>query len=96
MWVVEHAILGLACLNYLILNILFGSRLFWRGCRALCYLLYFKFTNANVVSRFRQMLAKFPNRVMYVNATNDEEWTFQQVKWWFLIMKCFVFNILIR
>ena len=54
-------------------------RLFWRGCRALCYLLYFKITNTNVVSRFRAMLAKFPDRVMYVNATNDEEWTFQQV-----------------
>ena len=60
-------------------NLIILSRLFWRGCRALCYLLYFKFTNANVVSRFRQMLAKFPDRVMYVNATNDEEWTFQQV-----------------
>ena len=54
-------------------------RLFWRGCRALLYLLYFKVTNTNVVSRFRTMLAKFPDRVMYVNATNDEEWTFQQV-----------------
>ena len=43
------------------------------------YLLYFKVTNTNVVGRFRTMLDKFPDRVMYVNATNDEEWTFQQV-----------------
>ena len=72
----------------------FESRLFWRGCRALLYLLYFKITNTNVVSRFRTMLDKFPDRVMYVNATNDEEWTFQQVKWWFE-ERCILVNYLL-
>jgi hypothetical protein len=55
-------------------------RLWGKGIKVLAYLARFKLQNMNVVRRFRRILNKSPNKVMLVNGTTDEEWTFQQVK----------------
>ena len=41
---------------------------------------YFKLNKINCVKRLRQVVEWDPKAPLYVNATNDEEWTRQQVE----------------
>ena len=43
------------------------------------YAYYFKLKNINCVKRFRQIVGWNPRKTLIINATNDEEWTRQQV-----------------
>ncbi len=45
----------------------------------LFYLNYFKFRNINVVRRFRSVVSWYPERVLFINAENEEEWTATEV-----------------
>jgi hypothetical protein len=49
------------------------------GVQMMWYLFNFKLKNINVITRFREIVRRAPNKVLYVNATNDEEFTRQQV-----------------
>ena len=44
------------------------------------YAYYFKLKKINCVKRFRQIVGWDPHKTLFVNATNDEEWTRQQVE----------------
>ena len=44
------------------------------------YAYYFKLKNINCVKRFRQIVGWDPYKTLIINATNDEEWTRQQVE----------------
>jgi hypothetical protein len=39
----------------------------------------FKLGKINVITRFRDIVKRGPNKILYINATNDQEWTRQQV-----------------
>ena len=39
---------------------------------------YIKWKDVTIVSAFRATVAKYPNRVMYVNASLGTEWTYSK------------------
>ena len=41
---------------------------------------YIKAYDVTIVTAFRATVAKFPNRVMYVNASIGTEWTYSKVR----------------
>ena len=47
-----------------------------RGLKLLFRMIYVKRKNLTVVQAFRQTVAKYPHRVMFVNAGTGEEWTY--------------------
>ena len=51
-----------------------------QGLKMPAYFYYFKFKKLNCVSRFRQVVGWDPDGTLFVNVTNDEEWTRQQVE----------------
>jgi hypothetical protein len=54
-------------------------RLLLRGLKLLFRMAYVKAMDLNMVKLFRKTVARYPNRVMYVNATNGTEWTYSKV-----------------
>ena len=44
------------------------------------HIYYFKVKKINCVKRLRQVVEWDPKAILYINATNDEEWTRQQVE----------------
>ena len=55
------------------------GRLLWRGLKLLFSMAYIKAYDVTIVTAFRATVAKFPNRVMYVNASIGTEWTYSKV-----------------
>lgn len=53
-------------------------RLLSRGLKLIYRMLYVKMVDANVVTVFREVHAKYPHRVMFVNAGTGEEWTYSK------------------
>ena len=53
-------------------------RLLSRGIYIVFAIIYVKTFDMNVVKLFRQTLKKYPNRIMYVNASTGKEWTYSQ------------------
>ena len=51
-----------------------------RGLTILAYLFYFKRRGINIMQRFRSVMSRDPNRVLLVNATTDDEWTFRRLE----------------
>lgn len=41
---------------------------------------FVKYGDQNVVNIFRQVVNKHPGKVMYINATDDSKWTYQDVE----------------
>ena len=50
-----------------------------RGLKLLFTMFYVKTFDINIVKAFRGVLKKYPNRVMFVNASTSEEWTYAKV-----------------
>ena len=50
-----------------------------RGMKLLFTMFYVKTFDINIVKAFRGVLKKYPNRVMFVNASTSEEWTYAKV-----------------
>ncbi len=50
-----------------------------RGINLLVKMAYIKFFDKTVVDMFRDVVAKYPNRVMFVNASDETEWTYSKV-----------------
>ena len=42
-------------------------------------MVYVKTFDISIVKAFRQVLQNYPNRIMYVNALTQEEWTYAKV-----------------
>ena len=55
-------------------------RLFIRGLTILAYLFYFKRRGINIMQRFRSVMSRDPNRILLVNATTDDQWTFRRLE----------------
>jgi hypothetical protein len=49
------------------------------GFKMVFLLFKFKLGKINVITRFRDIVKRGPNKILYINATNDQEWTRQQV-----------------
>ena len=58
----------------------FCSRWLSKGLQMLPYAYYFKLKKINCVKRFRQIVEWDPLKTLFINATNDEEWTRQRVE----------------
>lgn len=73
----------MSCCPIMTLNALFFrltmSRLLFRGIKLLLTMAYVKYTDRNVIYMFRRMVKKHPDKTMFINAYNDEEWTYQEV-----------------
>ena len=52
----------------------------YRGLGVIFSMAYVKYFDRNVVYMFRRMVEKLPNKVVFVNATDGGEWTYQQVE----------------
>jgi hypothetical protein len=50
-----------------------------RGFRLLFRINWALFKDMTVVSTFREVLKRNPDKVMYINCTDNTEWTYQQV-----------------
>lgn len=50
-----------------------------RGVKLLFRMAYIKLYNVNIIGVFRATLSRYPNRVMYVNASSGAEWTYSKV-----------------
>ena len=55
-------------------------RLFVRGLTILAYLFYFKRRGVRITGRFRTLVRRHPDRVAFINATTDEEWTYRRLE----------------
>ena len=56
------------------------SRLAFKGIRLLAYCKYLaKWYDWTVVSQFRKCVKKYPRKVMLVNCTSEQEWTYTEV-----------------
>ena len=55
------------------------SLLLGRGLKLLTTMVYVKTFDISIVKAFRQVLQNYPNRIMYVNALTQEEWTYAKV-----------------
>ena len=53
-------------------------RLLTRGLKLIFRMIYVKTFDITIIKAFRQVLGKYPNRIMLVNATNGKEWSYSQ------------------
>ena len=53
-------------------------RLLTRGLKLIFRMIYVKTFDITIIKAFRQVLRKYPNRIMLVNATNGKEWSYSQ------------------
>ena len=69
-------------IHWIIALTFYSAALRWlsQGLKMPAYFYYFKFKKLNCVSRFRQIAGWDPDETLFVNVTNDEEWTRQQVE----------------
>jgi hypothetical protein len=55
------------------------GRLLWRGLRVIRDMFAVKYFNQTYQQMFRKVVKKYPNKILFVNTTDDSTWTYSQV-----------------